>query len=596
MSDLKPGDNLVSGRKTPAFSTVSMQDAVRDEEEDTQHISSAKIHGFFHGSGRTLITRIILLILGLGLVFVSGLVLSDAFFVAGKNKVGFHLYKFAEFRTDPTPRPLDASLELVRWLALICLWIGTYFTSTSLIVLVPKMVGLLFEFSELAKEEIVHFYILSGLFSRVISFAVVYAFSLRLFGHFAAEPEHIMDRSYEFLSKSIITFALLVHVAYYLRKLALQRIAINYHKIHYSDRVRDNNNKVGVINTLKKYVLECVPYDPQLFEGLKVADTLAVFSTAQSFRSSSNEGKILVEHMQEIERGAAGFAKAIVKALRPADRNKNITITKEDFYAVFQEEAAKEAFSLLDVDGNGDLTSKELRMSIVEAFQERTAILKGLSENEAIVEQLDNIIGVIFWIATVYLWMNVFDYNIGSIATVFTLITGFTWVFSGIVTSVFNSIIFIFITHPYDVGDRIVFDDKELIVTDISLLTTTFLEPTGETMYYRNAEMVGKKVKNIRRSGNQLECLKFTVDAVPSSFEKMGLLKAKLKAYIEGNARDYVAHDDFMYFDVKDLKTIEVSVRIEHRGNFQDAITRANRKNKFAEFFAATSKELGFSG
>jgi len=233
-------------------------------------------------------------------------------------------------------------------------------------------------------------------------------------------------------------------------------------------------------------------------------------------------------------------------------------------------------------------------MSIVEAFQERAAILKGLSENEAIIGQLDNIIGVIFWIATIYLWMNVFDYNINSIATVFTLITGFTWVFSGIVTSVFNSIIFIFITHPYDVGDRIAFDDKELQVTDISLLTTTFMETGGETMYYRNAEMVGKKVKNIRRSGNQSEILNFALPAVPSTLEKMGHLREKLLAYFAANSRDYIVPEHaFFFFEMKDLKTLAISIRIEHRSNFQDAVAKTIRKNKFSQFFADTSSQLG---
>jgi small-conductance mechanosensitive channel len=586
-------DNSVSGRKTPAFSTVSIQDAVKDEAGGTQRLNSNSVRKLFQGSSRALAMKIGLLILGLVLLVLSSLILSDAFYKEGKRASSIFPYPFRKLRGDTTMYPLQTMPEFMRWLSLLGLWVGTYLTSTSTVFLVPKIAGLVIEFSETAKEEIVHFYILSDMFSRVISFVLVYIFSLRIFGHFTVEPEHIMDRSYEFLCKGLLTFFLLVHVAYYLRKLALQRIAINYHKIHYSDRVRDNNTKVGVINSLKKYVLECVPYDPQLFEGMKVTDTLAVFSTSQAHRSSSSEGRLLMDHMNEIERGAAGFAKAIIKALRPADRNKSITITKEDFYAVFQEGAAQEAFQMLDRDNNGDLTSKELRLEIIEAFQERASILKGLSENEAIVEQLDNIIGILFWIAAIYLWMNVFEYNLSSVASLVTLLATFTWVFSGIVLSVFNSIIFIFISHPYDVGDRIIFDDTEVQVSDISLLTTTFINSNGETIYFRNSELVGKKIKNIRRSGNQAETLKFTISANAASFEKMAQLKEKLLAYFAANSREFVTPSQlFFFFDVKDLKTVEASVRIEYRGNFQDAISRATRKNKFCEFFAETTKQL----
>lgn len=590
--------SLTAGRKTPAFSQVSIQDAMKEEEEETQQLSAGSVKSFFHGSSGLLLLQLLILLLGLMLAIFCGLLLNDYFYTAMEKMFGIYAYPFMRERLSHE-QPLLQSIELMRWLGFLGLAIGSYLISSRAIDLFPKLVALFLEIPESIKTEIVHFYKLSTHFSIAVALGVLTVQASRNFANRTYESGlPILERSYEFIVTASIMFLCLFQVLRYLRKLAMQRIAINYHNFHYRDRVAENNAKVGVLTQLKKYVLECVPFEPHLFDGLKLADTLAVFSNIKDARNGGEASGVSTASMDasrllEIEHGAKDLAKAIVKALRPAAREKNVSLTAEDFALVFQSDAAPTAFSMLDSDGNGDLTLKELRMAIVETYQQRLAILKGLSENEAIVDQLENIVCVGNYLANVYLFMNVFDYNISSIVSLVTLITGFTWVFSGIVMSVFTSIIFIFITHPFDVGDRIIVDDKELTVADISLLTSSFVEPSGDLMYFRNSELVGKKIKNLRRSGAQAETVKFSIDAEPSKLEKMHQLETKLRAFFEGNARDFTIPESFFFFEIKDLKTLDVSIRVEHKGNFQDVALRAARRRRIAEFFAESVKSLG---
>lgn len=573
MNDTNALDPLASstGRKTPNFSTVSLVDAAKEEDQGTMTAPTSSVHKFLHGSGSRALWYALALIAGILLIVLSVLLLSDTFIDGILKDVFKDAYSFRTHRVHSKLLRIEA----FRWFGIGCLWLGTYATSLSVLFLGPIGIASLITLSQGAKDEMFHLFTLSGSLSAMIASMVTSLYSVNLFGTPTETGQGLFERSYDFLSKSGLEFLFALTGVLFLRRFIVQRIAIHYHKVHYADRVRANNTLLSIIQTLKKYVLECVPYDPALFEGLSLGDSLAVFTSTASV------------DMAVIEKAASDFSKAIIKALRPADRNKKITITPVDFLAVFPQGDAQAAFDLLDKDGNGDLTSKELRLSIVEAFQERAAILRGLSENVNIVASLDGIFSAIVVISLVYLWMNIFDYNIKGIASTYAILAGFSWLFSHIFSDIFNSFILIFIRHPFDIGDRIIIDDTHVVVSEISLLTTAFVnDANGQIVYYRNADLHGKKITNVRRSGNYLETISATLDSSVASLERMAQLKLKLEAFYLEHARDFVKPEPFFSFDVVDLNKVKVSIRVEYRGNSQDTILMAARKSKLSDFFA----------
>jgi hypothetical protein len=65
--------------------------------------------------------------------------------------------------------------------------------------------------------------------------------------------------------------------------------------------------------------------------------------------------------------------------------------------------------------------------------------------------------------------------HIGSYLTpIFTTITGLSFALSGTVTEFIAACGLVFSKQPYDVGDRVVIEDKDLIVNQICLLYTVF--------------------------------------------------------------------------------------------------------------------------
>lgn len=57
-----------------------------------------------------------------------------------------------------------------------------------------------------------------------------------------------------------------------------------------------------------------------------------------------------------------------------------------------------------------------------------------------------------------------------------TLILGLSWLIGNSLSEVLTSIIFLFIKHPYDVGDRVRVDEDTYTVKEIRLLSTIFLD------------------------------------------------------------------------------------------------------------------------
>uniref|UniRef100_A0A2P2MVD0 Mechanosensitive ion channel MscS domain-containing protein n=1 Tax=Rhizophora mucronata TaxID=61149 RepID=A0A2P2MVD0_RHIMU len=58
--------------------------------------------------------------------------------------------------------------------------------------------------------------------------------------------------------------------------------------------------------------------------------------------------------------------------------------------------------------------------------------------------------------------------------TIAIFLTAAAFSFSNTLENIFEAAVFIFVVHPFDVGDRCVVDGIPLIVEDINILTTVF--------------------------------------------------------------------------------------------------------------------------
>jgi len=103
-----------------------------------------------------------------------------------------------------------------------------------------------------------------------------------------------------------------------------------------------------------------------------------------------------------------------------------------------------------------------------------------------------------------------------------------------------TSIIFLFIKHPYDVGDRVKVDGDIYTVKEIRLLSTIFLDGNNALVQAPNTVLNEKYLINFRRSPEMSDPFTFDV-AYDTSFEQIEALRGRMIAFLSNERRDYAA-------------------------------------------------------
>lgn len=160
-------------------------------------------------------------------------------------------------------------------------------------------------------------------------------------------------------------------------------------------------------------------------------------------------------------------------------------------------------------------------------------------------------------------------FNIASFNTVLaaagTVLLSLSFIFSISAQEVLGSCIFLFVKHPYDVGDRVDIGDKRLIVEHISLLYTVFKRvESAKTQQVPNNVLNTMWIENISRSKQMTEVIKLFVN-YDTSFDDIELLKKELLEFLWENSRDFQRELDIEIIGMGDLDKLEIKIELKHK-------------------------------
>lgn len=68
------------------------------------------------------------------------------------------------------------------------------------------------------------------------------------------------------------------------------------------------------------------------------------------------------------------------------------------------------------------------------------------------------------------------------------------FVFGNMAKTLFEAIVFIFVMHPFDVGDRIEIDGNQMIVEEMNILSTVFLRSGPRAQRSSSSSSVAQSV------------------------------------------------------------------------------------------------------
>ncbi|KAE8724723.1 Mechanosensitive ion channel protein 6 [Hibiscus syriacus] len=257
-----------------------------------------------------------------------------------------------------------------------------------------------------------------------------------------------------------------------------------------------------------------------------------------------------------------------------------------------EDEALRTMATFEDAYEHGRISKKSLKNWVLNAYRERKALALTLNDTKTAVNKLHNIINVIVGIIILIIWVVVLEIASSElIALLSSQLLLAAFIFGNTCRTIFESIIFLFVIHPFDVGDRCEINGVQLVVEEMNILTTVFLRNDNMKTTFPNSVLSTTPIGNYYRSPDMIDLIEFAVH-VATPVEKIALVKQRIINYIVNRKDHWCADPLIVIKDLDDLSRIKFSLLATHKMNFHDMGERLERRSRLAEEMVNIFKEL----
>ncbi|KAG7096617.1 hypothetical protein E1B28_004034 [Marasmius oreades] len=255
------------------------------------------------------------------------------------------------------------------------------------------------------------------------------------------------------------------------------------------------------------------------------------------------------------------------------------------------------AFRVFDKDNNGDISRAEIKTTLIRVYKERRALARSMRDVNNALESLDWILMFFAAVIVFFISLQVFGVEVGnSLASVYSLGIAASFVFKNAASNAFDAVMFLFVTHPFDTGDRVFIGDQNLVVKKMGLFATVFTRSDGTETYFFNSQLFNMFITNIRRSGKQFENCTLQI-AWKTPLEKIDALESCMNSWLSTEEnRWFEPATSIMLQNIKFQRYLEITISMGHNGNWQDWGRRVARKTAFHTAVAYYCRQLGIVG
>lgn len=431
--------------------------------------------------------------------------------------------------------------------------------------------------------------------------------------------------------QKILGAAVVCTLVFLAERFFIQLISINYHRKQFNSRIKDSKRQVFILGLLydasrtlfPPYCNEFAEEDYIISDQLQLSALGGKPKPGQHHRSGSatpmrlihnigrlgdqvtsafgnvaseitgkevfnpNSAHSVVVTALEKKRTSEALARRIWMSLVVEGRE---SLLEEDIVDVLGPERkveAEEAYWALDRDGNGDISLDEMIMTIVEWGRERKSIASSMVDVAQAINVLDRLLCTVVLVAVVFIFIAFLNTNfVTTLATTGTALLSLSFVFSVTAQEILGSCIFLFVKHPFDIGDRVDIAGDPFIVEHISLLFTVFRRAsgvkTGQLCQYPNIVLNSLALDNVSRSKAMTEQVTLDI-SFGTSFDDIQILKNELKNFVtdKENSRDFLPDLEVEVLGTTDMSKLQLKVEIKHKSNWANETLRAARRSKF---------------
>lgn len=418
----------------------------------------------------------------------------------------------------------------------------------------------------------------------------------------------------------------------FFEKVVIQLIAISFHLRTYADRIELNKFQIGSLVKLYQYSKSKIAMDDSEFEeggpsnpasGNRtpmqylekaqknvagalnkvgdVAGKVAGDFTGKQVHKSTHPHQVILTLLHTTS-GSQVLARRL---FRTFVREGTETVFSDDLKPAFDnDEEAEAAFTMFDKDLNGDISMEELESVCVEIGRERKSITASLKDLDSVISKLDGIFFFIVIIVTILVLITLMSTSAAGVLTsAGSTVLALSWLFSATAQEFLQSIIFVFVKHPFDVGDRVSIygntgasmKGDDYFVKKISLLYTEFKKMEGHVVQAPNSYLNTLFILNMRRSGGVAEAIPLVVK-FGTTLDQIEELRDRLLEFVTAEKREYQGNILTEIREVTEAHSVTLNVVFFYKSNWQNELLRLQRRNKFICAMMVSMQEIGIEG
>ncbi|KAL1533384.1 mechanosensitive ion channel protein 8-like [Salvia divinorum] len=264
----------------------------------------------------------------------------------------------------------------------------------------------------------------------------------------------------------------------------------------------------------------------------------------------------------------------------------------EDLMLFMREDEVLKTIRLFEDEVQKGISKRALKNWVVNAFRERRALALSLNDTKTAVDKLHHMLNVLVAVLIIVIWLLIL-----KVATTqfFIFVSSqlllVVFMFGNTCKTTFEAIVFLFVMHPFDVGDRVEVDGVQMIVEEMNILTTVFLKFDNHKIYYPNSVLSTKPINNYYRSPDMGDAIDFSIH-ISTPGEKIATMKERIARYVDNRSDHWYPAPLIVMRDMEDMNRLKFSMWLSHKMNFQDMGERWTRRSLLVEEMVKIFKEL----
>lgn len=287
------------------------------------------------------------------------------------------------------------------------------------------------------------------------------------------------------------------HVRTYAARIEQNRLEINYlvrlYEYSKQKQIQDEHDASGGVSGSKTPMRMVQDNARQALTHIgKVAGKVAGDFTGRKVMHSGHPQKVVLELLRNTHSSHILARRIYRTFVHEGAETITLTDLKEAFAS---EDDAETCFGIFDKDLNGDISMEELELVCNEVHLEKKGIAASLKDLDSVIKKLDQVFLFIIFIIAAIVFVSIISGSAASaLGTSGTTILGLSWMLQATAQEFLQSIIFVFVKHPFDVGDRVTVygntgslgTGDDYYVQEISLLYTEFKKMEGHSKKHLN--------------------------------------------------------------------------------------------------------------